>query len=71
MIRLSLCYCTVSRTKFRSGYRRVEGYYQFYLEDIKDLRVIRVPVPKSTTNTNKDDQKTNPAGASSSASTSK
>ncbi|XP_024009122.1 uncharacterized protein LOC112084156 [Eutrema salsugineum] len=61
----------VSRTKVIAGYKRVEGCYQFFLKDIKDLRVIRVPKPKPTTNTTtKDDEKTTPGEASSSTSTS-
>ncbi|CAH2034767.1 unnamed protein product [Thlaspi arvense] len=51
----------VSRAKNVAGYNKVEGHYQFFLKDIKDLTVIRVPPPKPTTNTTKDDDnKTTP-----------
>ncbi|CAH2064421.1 unnamed protein product [Thlaspi arvense] len=41
----------LSSTRLLTGDTRLEGLYQFFLKDIQDLRVIRVPSPKPTTNT--------------------
>ncbi|CAH2034572.1 unnamed protein product [Thlaspi arvense] len=61
----------VSRAENAEDYDRVDSNFQLLLEDIKDLKVIREPAPKPTTNTIKDDEKTTtPSEASSSTSTS-
>ncbi|CAN8290483.1 unnamed protein product [Cochlearia groenlandica] len=61
----------VSRTKQIEDFNRVEGYYQFFLKDVKNLKVLRKPPPKprpATDTTTKDDDKSTTGEASSSGS---
>ncbi|CAH2037269.1 unnamed protein product [Thlaspi arvense] len=53
----------LSRTRLLTGDTRVEGQFQFFLKDIEDLMVIRVPSPEPTTNTTEDDQESTPGEA--------